>query len=127
MSIIGLKAVCGVSAVGCWLRCLSMSESPSFHESVARQRPLWAAYRNRVQHARHKFKKWLFKRDRWTDEPVDGTEEVYFEPSLWERAKEWTKAFAQFVFALFILYAVPRAVFALYVGLRAFLRLLFRP
>src|SRR6266581_9122386 len=47
-------------------------------------------------------KDWFCKRELWEEELLDGSERRYLEPSRSERAKEWIKAFGQFVLALFV-------------------------
>lgn len=79
----------------------------------------------RLRYARNKLKKWLFKHERWTEEPIDGTERVYFAPSRWDHVKEWSGVTAQVLVALLFFYAAPRILYALYVAFRVFLRVLF--
>ena len=124
------RANCDVCRVGGsnWAKCsvgrqLTMTwlrVKPKEHRARIRRLRYWP------RKARDKFKKWLFKRQRWTEEPIDGTERVYFEPSRWEYVKEWSGVTAQVLFALLFFFAVPRILYALYVGFRVFLRVLFR-
>jgi hypothetical protein len=78
-----------------------------------------------LQNSSRTFRQWFFKRERWIDEPIDGSQVVYSLPSRWDHVKDWAGAFAGLAVGVLVFLALPRLIVALVVGVRAFCHALF--